>query len=237
MEVIQIPVLNDNYIYLIHGGGKTAVVDPAVAESVLKELKKQGWNLDYIINTHHHWDHVGANLELKNKTNAKILGYKGDKIRIPGIDIELTDDEMFNLCGEECKVMFVPGHTLGHIAYYFSQSGNLFCGDTLFSMGCGRLFEGTAEQMYNSLSKIKHLPVNTKIYCAHEYTEANARFARYIFPGNSNIEERYKVVHEMREADKSTIPVTLEMELKTNPFLLAGNVEEFAKYRKMKDGF
>lgn len=239
IEVIQFPVLSDNYTFMIHNeaDNRTAVIDPALAEPVLATLKEKGWQLDYIVNTHHHFDHTDGNMPLKQATGAKIIGYKHDAKRIPGIDIEVDDGEKINICGEEAEVIFVPGHTLGHIAYYFAESGVLFCGDTIFSLGCGRLFEGTAEQMYNSLNKLKNLPGETKIYCAHEYTEANGKFALTIEPDNVDLQQRMEEVRHLRKQGKATIPTVMELELATNTFLRAGSVEEFAERRRKKDGF
>lgn len=237
MEIIQIPVLQDNYIYILHGNAQTAVVDPSLAQPVIDIIEQKGWQLNYILNTHHHNDHVGGNLELKSATGAKIVGYAGDAHRIPGIDIKLQDGESFTVCGLSSRIMFIPGHTLGHIAYYFAEASSLFCGDTLFSLGCGRLFEGTAEQMFSSLTKIKALPGGTKIYCAHEYTENNGKFALSILPKNPNLRTRMQEVKNLRTAGKSTIPTILDVELKTNPFLLAFDAKEFAAIRRMKDEF
>ena len=237
MEIVQIPALKDNYIYLLHGEGQTVVIDPSLAQPVLEAIDSRGWRLDYILNTHHHNDHTGGNLELKAAKGAKIVGYAGDAHRIPGIDVQLKDGDIFKVCGQEARVMFIPGHTLGHIAYYFAEAGSLFCGDTLFSLGCGRLFEGTPEQMFTSLGRIKALPPQTKIYCAHEYTESNGRFAKSIMPDNKNLAGRLAEVAALRAEGNPTVPSTLAGELKANPFLIAGNVEAFAKIRKMKDVF
>jgi len=237
MQIQQIPALKDNYIYLLHGAGETAVIDPSLAAPVLEKLKQEGWKLDCILNTHHHWDHTDGNLELKEQTGAKVIGYSGDSKRIPGIDVQLEDGKIFKVCGQDARAIFIPGHTLGHIAYYFADSGNLFCGDTIFSLGCGRLFEGTAGQMYNSIEKIKALPSDTKIYCAHEYTKSNGRFAISIFPDNQDLKARIEEVRILRNDGKPTIPSTLELEIKTNPFLIAKDEAEFTNYRKMKDIF
>lgn len=239
LQVIQFPVLQDNYTFLIHNkeSGQTAVVDPAVASEVLEKLSKLGLKLDYIINTHHHNDHIGGNAELKQKTGAKIIAYQGDTHRIPDIDIKVEDGDRINICDEAAEIMLLRGHTLGHIAYYFSKSGVLFCGDTLFSLGCGRLFEGSYEQMFGSLQKLAALPPQTLVYCAHEYTLANAKFAITIEPDNKNLQDRIKEVENLRKENKPTVPTTIGLELATNPFLRAKTVEEFAKIRKAKDSF
>ncbi|MEE9338906.1 MAG: hydroxyacylglutathione hydrolase [Methylococcaceae bacterium] len=253
LEIIQLPVLSDNYIYIIHepNSKETAVVDPAIAQPVIDLLNGKGWNLNYILNTHHHSDHVGANLELKKQTGCQIIGFGQDAQRIPGIDITLKQGDEVKLGNQIAKVIATPGHTLGHIVYYFAESLALFCGDTLFSMGCGRLFEGTAEQMWHSLQLLKNLPKQTKIYCAHEYTQDNSKFALTLEPDNKQLIKRIEEVNSLRTANKTTIPSSLEQELMTNPFLREDSlalqesidmvsmpaVEVFRKIRKLKDNF
>ncbi|MDB2414620.1 hydroxyacylglutathione hydrolase [Rickettsiales bacterium] len=238
LKVMQIPVLTDNYIYLIHEEDKniTAVIDPAEAKPVLEELKNQGWNLDYILNTHHHYDHIGGNKQLKSETGCKVVGFANDAHRITGIDIKLNDGDNFDIGNSTAKVMFVPGHTLGHIIYYFEKDKILFCGDTLFSMGCGRLFEGTYEQMYQSLNKISALPDDVEVYCAHEYTQNNAEFALTIEPDNQDLKDRYEQVKSLRKHKKPTIPTNIGLEKRTNPFLRC-NLDEFVDIRGKKDNF
>ncbi len=227
LEIIQIPVLNDNYIYIIHepSSKKTAVVDPAVASPVLDVLKQKKWSLDYILNTHHHHDHIGANLELKKVTHCQIIAADADQHRIPGIDKTVKQNDEFMLGNEVFKVIETPGHTLGHIIFFFYKSDLLFCGDTLFSMGCGRLFEGSAEQMWHSLQKIKALPKQTKIFCTHEYTQDNGAFALSLEPKNQNLQLRVQQVKQLRAQNQPTIPSTLEQEIKTNPFLRENSIE------------
>lgn len=253
LEIIQLPVLTDNYIYIIHDSdsNETAVVDPAISQPVLDTLKNRKWSLKYIINTHHHSDHVGANLELKDRTGCKIVGFGEDSKRIPGIDIKLKQGDKINIGDHVAKVIATPGHTLGHIVYHFANNNILFCGDTLFSMGCGRLFEGTAEQMWNSLQQLKNLPKETKIYCTHEYTQANGQFALTLEPNNQALLNKMQEVKQLRSLNKSTIPSTLEQELATNPFLredspalqqsinMAGQppIDVFRRIRKLKDNF
>jgi hydroxyacylglutathione hydrolase len=245
--------LNDNYVYVLNDVefGSAAVVDPAEAGPVFEELDRHGWRLDYILNTHHHSDHVGGNLELKQGTGCRILGAAADAARIPGIDRGLVDGDEFVLGGNRAEVIEVAGHTGGHIAYWFADQDALFCGDTLFGLGCGRLFEGTAEQMWASLDKIRRLPPSTRIYCAHEYTRANGRFARTVEPGNAELLRRLAEVDELRADGQPTVPSTLAEELATNPFLRpeipeirerlglqdAENWKVFARLREMKDGF
>lgn len=253
LQIEQIPVLSDNFVYLLHDteSGLTAAVDPAVADPVRKVLAKKGWRLSHILNTHHHFDHVGANEELKAEFGCTIVGAKADAARIPGIDVTVTEGDTVSLGASTARVFDVPGHTSGHIAYWFEDAGALFCGDTLFSMGCGRLFEGTPEQMWGSLQKFLGLPGETKIYCAHEYTQSNGAFALSLEPGNAALRARMDEVVALREAGKPTVPSTMAMEKATNPFLrpdsaelqeqvgLPGGdlVEVFAETRRRKDSF
>jgi len=221
--VEQIPVLSDNYVYLAHEPetGATAAVDPAVAEPVLERLAAKGWRLSHILNTHHHHDHTGANLALKQATGCTIVGARGDAERIPGIEVEVADGDSFMLGHAAALVMAVPGHTSGHIAYWFPDSRALFCGDTLFALGCGRLFEGSAEQMWASLSRLRALPDDALVYCAHEYTQSNARFARTVERDNQALKERIRDVDAARAAHRPTVPSRLGLERETNPFLRA----------------
>jgi len=254
LEIIQLPVLTDNYIYLLHDSisGETAAVDPAVSEPIIEALHKRNWQLDYIFNTHHHSDHVGGNLQLKQLTSCKIVGAASDQSRIPGIDITVSDGETVSLGHHSFQIIATPGHTTGHIVYYCADSEALFCGDTLFSLGCGRLFEGSAEQMWQSLQKLKSLPGDTRVYCAHEYTQANGRFALSVEADNPDLQERIAEVAELRRQNRSTLPSTIALELATNPFLRehsaslrqtigVANSETpanvFAKVRSLKDQF
>lgn len=227
LYIQQIPVLNDNYIYLIHdsSSGDTAVVDPAVAAPVLSILKQNDWQLRYIFNTHHHSDHVGGNLFLKDHTACKIVGCAADQQRIPGIDVKLSEGDTIQLGSHTVQVISCAGHTSGHIAFYIADAEALFCGDTLFAMGCGRLFEGTAEQMQQSLRKFTTLPLSTKIYCAHEYTANNAQFAYTVEPKNPDLLNAIQRIQQLRSNHLSTVPTTLEQELATNPFLRANSAE------------
>ena len=253
LEIHQIPVLDDNYVYLAHDpdSGATAVVDPAVHEPVLAALEEKGWTLSHILNTHHHGDHVGGNMAIKQATGCTIVGPRADAGRIPGIDVEVGDGDGYSLGAAESLVFDVPGHTRGHIAYWFRESEALFIGDTLFALGCGRLFEGTPQQMWTSLGKLRDMPDQTKIYCAHEYTQANARFAITVEPDNEALAARVREIDAAREKDQPTVPSTLGEERATNPFLradvesLARNVglegadavAVFAEVRKRKDNF
>ena len=253
LEIFQIPVLNDNYIYLIidSKSGKTACVDPAIHEPVVEKLEKLDKKLDFILNTHHHWDHVGANLKLQKKYKCEIVGNEKDKKRIPGISIFVNEGDKFKLGDSESNVIDVSGHTMGHISYYFAKESLIFCGDTLFSLGCGRLFEGTPNIMVESLLKIRSLPNNTKIYCAHEYTLNNANFALSLEPKNEELKKKIEHIKSRRSQGLPTIPSTLGEEKILNPFLRfdndnfinsiglenKSNIENFRVIREMKDNF
>ena len=253
LEIHQIPVLADNYVYLAHdaASGQTAVVDPATTDEVFAALEEKGWQLTHILNTHHHMDHVGGNEVLKAATGCTIVGPKADAERIPGIDVALADGDRYALGDSKAKVFDVPGHTKGHIALWFEDSDALFCGDTLFALGCGRLFEGTPQQMWDSLSKFRDLPGQTQVYCAHEYTQSNAAFAVTVEPDNENLISRAAEIDALRAQGKRTVPSSLAVELATNPFLRpdspdlqrtlglegADLVAVFAETRKRKDNF
>ena len=252
LEIQQIPALRDNYVYLLREpkSGAVGAVDPSVAAPVLAALQQRGWKLTHVINTHHHPDHTGGNLELKAATGAIVVGPLADKGRIPGIDVAVGDGDTFKFGDEAATVFDVPGHTRGHIAYWFKDSAALFSGDTLFLMGCGRLFEGTPQQMWASLGKLKKLPPATRVYCGHEYTQANARFALTVEPKNAELIARAKHVDALRADGQSTVPGTLAEELATNPFLRADQAElqqamgapgdpvaTFAAIRTAKDNF
>jgi hydroxyacylglutathione hydrolase len=253
LEIEQVPVLNDNYVYLAHEPETkaTAVIDPAVAEPVLAAAAKRGWRISHILNTHHHPDHVGGNAAIQAATGCTIVGPAADRARIPGIAVEVADGDEYALGRAVARVLFVPGHTRGHIAYWFAESDALFCGDTLFIMGCGRLFEGTPAEMWASLGKFRALPDSARIYCAHEYTQSNARFALTVDPANAALKARARWVDEMRLAGRPTVPGTLGEERRTNPFLRADRPElaasvglagadpvaVFAEVRRRKDVF
>ena len=252
MIVEIIPCLNDNYSYVIYekGTNTISIVDPSEFEAcdrVINRYKK----LDFILNTHHHVDHVGANLELKKKYNSKILGSILDKDRIPGIDIFLRENQKQKIGDLEFKVIFVPGHTKGHIVFFFNKEKIAFTGDTLFSLGCGRVFEGTHEEMFNSLNKIKDLPPDTKIYCGHEYTKSNLNFCLLYDSKNTFLKDKKIEIQKKLNSNQPTIPSTLGQEIKTNIFLRCNDpeikhtldlkdsteVEVFSKLRDLKDSF
>ena len=252
MIIEIIPCLSDNYSYLIFEkkSNTVSIVDPAEFETCDKVINKYK-KLDFILNTHHHVDHIGANLQLKKKYNSTILGSKSDKDRIPGIDIFLEENQKRNIGNLEFEVIFIPGHTKGHIAFFFSKEKVAFTGDTLFSLGCGRIFEGTHEEMFNSLNKIKNLPSDTKIYCGHEYTKSNLNFCLAYDHNNTFLKEREIDVLKKLKSNQPTIPSTLGQEIKTNIFLRCGDpkikytlglndsseVEVFSKLRDLKDTF
>lgn len=253
LEIVQIPALSDNYNYLLHDheSGKTAAVDPSEAAPTLHALQQRGWRLDMILNTHHHGDHVGGNRALQQQFDCEIYGYGPDAARIPGITHRLEEGDTVSVGAATAEVLFVPGHTLGHIAYHFAAEQALFCGDTLFSMGCGRLFEGTPTQMYSSLHRLAALPEGTRVYCAHEYTESNGRFALTLEPRNAALRQRMNTVQALRARGEPTVPSTMGEERATNPFLRsdaeeiratlhmvdAEAVDVFAEIRRRKDVF
>ncbi len=252
MIIEIIPCLSDNYSYLIYEKEThtISIVDPSefnACDKVINKYKK----LDFILNTHHHADHVGANLELKKKYNSKILGSNEDKNRIPGIDIFLKENQKHNIGNLEFEVIFIPGHTKGHIAFFFGKEKIAFTGDTLFSLGCGRVFEGTHEEMFNSLNKIKNLPPDTKIYCGHEYTRSNLNFCLAYDTKNTFLKEKEIEIQQKLNSNQPTVPSTLGQEIKTNIFLRcnepeikhaldlkdSSEVEVFSKLRDLKDSF
>jgi hydroxyacylglutathione hydrolase len=260
LQVFLLPALSDNYIFLLYNPEQNlaAVVDPAEPQPVLAKLKELNAPLVAIFNTHHHGDHVGANRDLLNEfPNALVYGGDRDRGRIPGQQFFLNDGDRVEFAGEIAQVFFIPGHTYAHIAYYFAgsetqsgrQPGNLFCGDTLFAGGCGRLFEGTPAQMCNSLNKLRQLPDETKVWCAHEYTLSNLKFAITVEPDNQELHQRFAAVQAARAIQKPTIPTTIGIEKLTNPFMrwdapgiqqtakATSAVEVFTTIRKMKDEF
>jgi hydroxyacylglutathione hydrolase len=237
LDVVRIPVLQDNYIWLAKSGDDVAVIDPALAAPVLEEADKRGWKISHILNTHWHPDHVGGNIEIQNATGCFIIGPKGEEEAIPGINRAVQGGETVAFGGLVADVIDVPGHTRGHNAYYFAEADALFCGDALFAMGCGRLFEGTADQMWTSLSKLMALPPATTCYCAHEYTQSNGRFALHVEPDNKALVERMARVDELRLRSEPTVPFTLAEELATNPFLRAGSAAHFGERRAAKDNY
>ena len=239
MIVEIIPCLIDNYSYIIidKNNKKTCVIDPSESEPVINFLEKNNLKLNWILNTHHHYDHVGGNSELKKKYNAKVVGFLDDYKRIPEIDILLKDGEIWKEDNFEAKIIHIPGHTSGHICFYFYKEKNLFTGDTLFSLGCGRIFEGTYLQMYNSLNKIKELPTDTKIFCGHEYTLKNSKFCLLHDSKNQNLKKKILEIEKKLNNKLPTIPTTIKDELECNIFLRSNNLKNFSKLRDLKDNF
>ena len=239
MKIQIIPCLKDNYSYLIIDEEKNiaCVVDPGEASPIIEYIENTQFKLKFILNTHHHYDHVGGNLKLKEKYGACVVGYKGDKERIPGVDILVSDQETWIHKNFEAKIIHIPGHTLGHICFYFYKDKSVFTGDTLFSLGCGRIFEGTYEQMFNSLMKLKELPKNTKVFCGHEYTLQNSKFCMDHDKNNKNLKNKINDIKTKLKAGLPTIPSTIEDELQCNIFLKSHNVETFSKLMDLKDNF
>lgn len=253
LQIELLPLLSDNYGYLLlePESGASAVVDPGEAAPVLAALKERGRGLDMILCTHHHGDHVGGNLELKAATGCRIYGPAADRARIPGLDVGLGEGDTVEVGRTSLRVLETPGHTSGHISYYAPQAKALFCGDTLFALGCGKLLEGDGLMMWSSLSKLMALPDDTRVYCGHEYTQSNARFALSLDPDNEALIERAADVDHQRAAGAPTIPSTLAEERRTNPFLRAADpylrarlglqhateAEAFTEIRRRKDRF
>ena len=239
MIVEVISCLEDNYSYLIidKTNNSACIVDPSEAKPIINFIEKENINLKYILNTHHHFDHVGGNKDLKKKYNSPVIGYKNDSNRIPEIDVLLDDNQIWKAENFEAKIMHIPGHTTGHICFHFFREKLLFTGDTLFSLGCGKLFEGTYEDMFKSLNKIKKLPIETKIFCGHEYTLQNSKFCIEHDPENINLKKKIKEIKKKLENSLPTIPSILKDEMECNIFLKAKNVESFSKLRDLKDNF
>jgi hydroxyacylglutathione hydrolase len=257
MRIVPVPVLLDNYAYLvIADSGAAAVVDPSEAGPVLEAAAREGTELRAIWNTHHHWDHVGGNRDLLlAKPNLEVFGYAEDRARIPGITNGVEDGKEFDFEGAAVRVIFIPAHTSGHVAYYLPSERAVFTGDTLFAGGCGRLFEGDARMMMASLGRLTALPSDTRVYCGHEYTEKNLRFALTLEPSNAALAEKHREAKAKRERGEPTVPSTLAEERATNPFLRSTSAELrqaiqkqfpdcgddpiaiFAKTRELKDSY
>ena len=235
----MIPCLQDNYSYLIidEKSNVACVVDPSEADPIIEYLENNKIKLKFILNTHHHYDHVGGNKKLKEKYGARVIGYKRDRERIPEIDILLNDQEIWINENFEAKVIYTPGHTLGHVCFYFYKEESVFTGDTLFSLGCGRIFEGTYPQMFDSLMKLKELPQNTKVYCGHEYTKKNSDFCLTYDTKNQNLITKIYDIDAKLKGGLPTIPSTIKDELECNIFLRSNNLETFSKLRDLKDNF
>ena len=234
-----VPILSDNYAWLLRepASGATAVVDPADAAPVAAAIDAAGGRLDLILLTHHHSDHVAGTDEIRARYGAKVVGAAADAHRLPRLDRAVADGDTVTLGDAGARVIETPGHTLGHVAYHFADGGVLLCGDTLFSLGCGRLLEGTAAQLFASLRKLAALPGDTLVCCGHEYTAANARFARHVDPDSAALAAFAERVQALRQAGRPTVPSCLADELAANPFLRAPDVGRFAALRAQKDRF
>lgn len=252
-EIEIVPALSDNYIYIAHdpSTGATAIVDPAEAQPVLDALSRRGWTPTHILNTHHHGDHIDGNAELKARFGIPIIGPRADAGRIPNLDVLVAEGDSCTVGSQTAQVFETPGHTSGHISFWFPDSDALFCGDTLFALGCGRMFEGTPAGFWNSLLKLRALPDSAQVYCGHEYTQSNARFAVTVEPDNAELAERAKQIDALRAEKRRTVPSALGEEKRTNPFLRADVPEVqaavgmpgadpaavFGEIRKRKDNF
>jgi hydroxyacylglutathione hydrolase len=239
VEIVRIAVLSDNYVWLVHepSSGETTVVDPAVAEPVLDEAERRGWRISQIWNTHWHPDHTGGNAAIKAATGCRVTGPAAEAARIPTLDRLVGEGDVVRLGPLEATVLEVPAHTAGHIAYHLPSEGVIFVGDTLFAMGCGRLFEGRPEQMHANLQRLSALPPETRVYCAHEYTLGNGRFAVTVEPDNEALRRRMAEVEAARAAGEATVPTTIGLEKATNPFMRSASAAELAERRLAKDNF
>ena len=253
LDIVTIPCLADNYAFLIHNAqtGETALVDAPESPPILEALAARGWCLDTVLLTHHHWDHVDGLTAILEVHKARVIGASADSHRLPPLDIAVAAGDVVTVCGEEMQIMDVSGHTVGHVAFYFPASNAVFTADSLMALGCGRLFEGTPEQMWQSLSRLAALPGETTVYSGHEYTESNLRFALTVDPDNAALKARGDAIAAARKTGQPTVPSSLAEELATNPFLRAADpairahlgmetapdAEVFAEIRRRKDAF
>ncbi len=239
VEVVRIPVLSDNYVWLVreNTSGEVMVVDPAVAEPVLAKAAELGWDITHIWNTHWHPDHTGGNAAIKAATGCTITGPAAEFERIPTLDVQVRGGDVVRFGEARAVVIDVPAHTAGHIAFHFADDGIAFVGDTLFAMGCGRLFEGTADQMFENMAKLGALPDETAVYCAHEYTQSNGRYALVAEPDNQALIARMAKVDAMRARGEPTVPTSIGQEKATNPFMRARSAAELGERRAAKDSF
>jgi len=253
MDILILPALKDNYVYVVRdpASDAVAVIDPAEAGPVIRDIEKRGWRITAVFNTHHHDDHIAGDLQIKTRYRCPVIGPGNDRARMPEIDIGVGDGDHYQFGSETVEVIGTPGHTRSHLAFHFPKAGAVFCGDTLFSLGCGRLFEGSALEMWTSLVRLRALPSQTKVCCAHEYTLSNARFALSVEPGNAALAARADQARHQRDQDLPTVPTTIAEERATNPFLRADRPEiqaalhmtgaapadVFAELRRRKDRF
>ena len=239
VEIACVPVLHDNYVWLVHDpvSGETAVVDPAVADPVMEAAAARGWTITQIWNTHWHGDHIGGNAAIKAATGCTVTGPAREADKIDTLDVPVGEGDHAMLGALRAEIWDVPAHTAGHIAYYLPEAGAIFVGDTLFAMGCGRLFEGTADQMFANMQRLSRLDGATRVYCAHEYTLSNGRFAQAMDPDNADIARRMTEVEALRAKGEATVPTTIALERATNPFMRADSVAELARLRAVKDNF
>lgn len=239
LEIVRVPVLSDNYSWLVHDpdSNRTMVIDPGEAQPVLDAAASRGWTISEIWNTHWHPDHVGGNAAIVAATGATVTAPEAERDKIGAIDVGVSDGDSVSLGGHHAAVMTVPGHTLGHVAFHFSDDSAIVTGDTLFAMGCGRLFEGTPADMFGDMQRYARLPADTRVYCGHEYTQSNGRYALVAEPDNQAIKARMARVDAARAAGEATIPTTIGEELATNPFLRAASAEELGERRAAKDNF
>ena len=239
IEVACVPVLSDNYVWLLHdqASGDTVAIDPSVADPVLEAAAERGWTIGQIWNTHWHGDHIGGNAGIKAATGCTVTGPAAEQDRIDTLDVPVGEGDSVRIGDHGAQVWAVPAHTAGHIAYHLPDAGIIFVGDTLFAMGCGRLFEGTAEQMFANMLRLATLDGATKAYCAHEYTLSNGRFAQAMEPDNADIARRMAEVQGLRDRGEPTVPTTIARERATNPFMRAHDADELARLRAAKDSF
>jgi hydroxyacylglutathione hydrolase len=239
IEIARVPAFRDNYIWLLHepDSGETIVVDPGEAEPVLAEADRRGWRINQVWNTHWHADHTGGNAAIKAATGCRITGPAAELGKIPTLDVQVKQGDRAHIGGYGAQVLEIPAHTAGHIAFHLPEAEMVFVGDTLFAMGCGRLFEGTAAQMWHAMQTLAALPPQTRVYCGHEYTQSNGRYALVAEPDNAAIATRMREVDAMRARGEATLPTTIALERATNPFMRAGSAEELARRRTEKDNF
>lgn len=239
LDIVRVPAFADNYIWLVHDpvSNETAVVDPGDAAPALAEAERRGWTIGHVWNTHWHADHTGGNAAVKAATGATISGPAAEAAKIPTLDVALADGDTVRLGKHVARVIAAPGHTAGHILFHLAEDATIFVGDTVFAMGCGRLFEGTAEQMFGNMQRLAALPAETQVFCAHEYTQSNGRYALVAEPDNHEIAIRMRDVDAARAAGAATVPTTIALERATNPFVRATSAAQLAERRAAKDVF